>query len=258
MAELPIVDLHHGKYAWKDETGCDWDVSKSAEAVQAGIGNLLSRIGKVWKIVVPVLGDFFHSDNRHGTTEKSGHILDVDTRFQNVASTGVMIMHNVISECCRHAHNVEVVIVPGNHDFVAPFWMSMVLSAFYSKCGNVTVCQKPTPRRYVQWGKVLIGMAHGNGPKLKDWVNIMAVEQPQMWSESKHRTWHLGHIHRGKSLSPLQVDTEMGCTVEFLNALTATDAWHTEQGYVNPIRRAEAFVWDKEEGLVQRLYKDIV
>jgi hypothetical protein len=254
LCELPIVDLHYGKYCWSGETGQDWDTALAAEAALQTTSDLLKRVGSVDRIVIPVLGDFFHADNRNGVTEGSGHILDVETRFQNVTKTGVELMHDIISGCTKHTNDVHVVIVPGNHDPHSAWWMSVVLDAYYSKCDGVAVDLSPRPRKYMPWGECLLGWAHGMGPKLKDWVSIMAVEQPKMWSDSKHRTWHLGHIHRGKSLQPVQVDTEVGCTVEFLNALTATDAWHNEQGYVNPIRRGEAFVWHKLNGLMARYF----
>jgi hypothetical protein len=31
--------------------------------------------------------------------------------------------------------------------------------------------------------------------------------------------------------------------------VTAPDAWHSENGFVGSTRRAQAFVWDQEQGL---------
>ena len=44
-----------------------------------------------------------------------------------------------------------------------------------------------------------------------------------------------------------------GVMVRYLRALTGIDAWHHLKGFTGSLQGAEAFVYDREEGLVANL-----
>jgi hypothetical protein len=54
---------------------------------------------------------------------------------------------------------------------------------------------------------------------------------------------HLGHLHSE------QVYEYSGFIQRRISSITATDDWHNEMGYVQTIRKAQAFLWHKENGL---------
>lgn len=41
-----------------------------------------------------------------------------------------------------------------------------------------------------------------------------------------------------------------GVKVTYLTSPSAPDAWHFQKGYVGSIRGAEAFIYDKRQGLI--------
>ena len=70
----------------------------------------------------------------------------------------------------------------------------------------------------------------------------MQIEQPQAWGETIFREWHLGHLH---SEHAKEVG---GIIIRRISSITGTDAWHKEKGFIGAVRKAQAFVWDKELG----------
>jgi len=91
-------------------------------------------------------------------------------------------------------------------------------------------------------------LAHGN-KKFTDYPGIMAAEKPKMWGDTIWREAHVGHHHRRQRLLQ-DLQEYAGATVRVLPSLRPPDAWHSEQGYVGNIRAAEAYVWNKNEGLI--------
>ena len=109
---------------------------------------------------------------------------------------------------------------------------------------------EPKPRKYVRYGRVLLGITHGNEEKHSSLPTIMASECPEHWGQTTTRVWHIGHLHKKKQVHFIGTDTIDGVIVTTLPALCATDAWHHLKGYVNPHRAAEAYIWSKKRGYV--------
>ena len=70
-----------------------------------------------------------------------------------------------------------------------------------------------------------------------------------MWAKSKFREWHLGDKHHKKDLL-YRTEDNNGVTIRLLRSLSATDSWHFDKGFIGGIQAAEAFLWDRERGLV--------
>jgi hypothetical protein len=256
MLELPIYDAHVGKYAWAAECGPgqDWDTDTAVRMYLSGAEQVMTRAGvSPGKILVVFGGDYFHSDTRDNRTELSGHALDVDSRYARNIRAGAVMAREIIRMALRRAGEVEVVVLKGNHSWHSEHWLAMLLEAYWCDEPRVTVRLNPAPRQYVEWGRVLLGLAHGDRVKPRDLPNIMAVEAAAQWSRSVYRHFHLGHIHKAHTLHPVCIDSHVGVVVEYLPSLTSTDAWHAEQGYVNPQRVIEGIVWDRAFGQVSRL-----
>ena len=69
-----------------------------------------------------------------------------------------------------------------------------------------------------------------------------------MFGRTLFRECHTGHTHMTK------LDEQHGVRVRVLPALCPADAWHSENGYIGNKRSAEAYVWDKNEGLISVVY----
>ncbi len=104
-------------------------------------------------------------------------------------------------------------------------------------------------RKYFEFGKVLLGFTHGD--KGSNYPMLMATERSDAWSRTSFREIHTGHRHCDK------VTEDHGVKVRILPALCPPDDWHQEHGYVENQRQAEAFIWNKDQGLVATvLYND--
>ena len=244
MLELPIMDFHLGKLAWGDETGQDdYDLKIAEKLWKDTVTDILSKVsvlGDPEYILFPVGQDFFHFDTPRVTTT-AGTQLDSDTRWQKMFTKGVELLVWAVEQCHALAP-VKVMWVPGNHDQMLSYAAVVGLSQRYAHTESIDVDLCPTPRKYHLYGDNLIGFAHGEneGKRLE---GLMQIEASEMWGKSIFREFHMGHLHTESSV------TKNGIVFRRISAITATDAWHSEKGFIGSVRQAQAFVWDREQGL---------
>jgi len=249
MLELMIPDLHLGKLAWGEETGYgNYDSKEACRLYREAVSTLVARTAH-WSpefITLIVGNDFFHSDNKQGTTTK-GTPLDNDSRFAKMFRAGRQMMTDVIEALHAHAP-VRVICQPGNHDSQSAWLLGEALECWFRHTPTVEVLNAPTPRKYMEWGAVLLMWEHGDKGKREDTPLLMAVEQPEAFGRTAFREIHTGHLHK------VQTNERMGIRVRVCPALCDADAWHSESHYVGNMRQAEAFVWSKEEGLIAQAF----
>lgn len=248
LLEFAPFDLHWGKLAWAEESGHDYDMKEAALALNKSIDYTIQAASKfpINKILFPFGNDFFQIDNEQNATT-AGTRQDVDSRFKKILREGRKIVIETIEKLKKIAP-VDVVIVAGNHGNLSEFMLGDLLEVKYEKDVNVNVNNSAMSRKYYSYGKNLIGFTHGNEEKSADLVGIMATEQPNLWSQCKHRFWHLGHFHM------MQEREQQGVKIQYLASLSGSDAWHTKKGYVNNTRGVNSFLYDKEMGLVHRIF----
>lgn len=242
MLEVPIVDLHLAKLAWEPETGENYD-SKIAELrFMDVIYDVVERAKGIEfeQIIFPIGNDFFNYDDAEGGTRK-GTKQDNDSRWQKMYLKGNELLIRAIDILAQLAP-VKVFQIPGNHDFATSFYAIVNIASWFRNDENVTVDTNPRTRKYVEFGKCLIGFTHGDKEKRRIFGN-MQIEAPEAWGRTKYREWHAGHLHSE------HVKEEHGVIVRNLSSVTGTDAWHYESGYTGAIAKNQAFVWDKERGL---------
>lgn len=255
--EFCLFDAHLGKFGWGQETGTDYDSTIAERCVRLAVEDLLaqSQSYRCDETILPVGNDLLHVDNVAGLTTM-GTPQDRDTRYQLMFRRARGLMSWAISVCAERT-NVRVVIIPGNHDALSAWTLGEVLAAEYANDPRVSFDGSPRKRKYVLYGKNLIGYAHGHAEPHKRLPEIMAAEVPDLWAASQYREWHLGHLHKSKVTQPLYVDDHAGCTVRVLRSLSGTDAWHAQMGYVGNTRGAEAFIWRKSGGLRANLFHQV-
>jgi hypothetical protein len=245
MLEINIADHHFGKLAWGQETGhSDYDV-KIAEALwDDAVEALVQRTSSIsYERVVLIVGnDLLHADNKQGTTTK-GTQVTTDSRYPK---TFTLVRRAIVRtvERLRLIAPVDVVIVPGNHDELSSFCLGDALECWFAKCPGVTVNNSPTMRKYMEWGSVMLMWTHGNAGKLENYPILMASEQRQMWGRTIWREAHTGDKHQRKLIEL------HGVAVRILPTLCAADDWHSKMQFVGNMRCAEAYIWNKDEGLV--------
>jgi hypothetical protein len=248
LLEFAPFDLHWGKLAWEEETGHNYDMKEATMALNKSIDYTIQMASKfdIKKIIFPFGNDFFQIDNEQNTTT-AGTKQDVDSRFKKILKEGRKIVIETIDKLKKIAP-VDVLIVTGNHGGLSEFMLGDLLEVKYEQDPNVNIDNSAMSRKYYKFGKTLIGYTHGDQERVNDLVGIMATEKPKEWGESQHRFWHLGHMHM------MQSREMQGVKIEWLPSLSATDAWHKKRGYVSNTRGVVSSIFDKDMGLVNRIY----
>ncbi|MEK9723559.1 MAG: LysR family transcriptional regulator [Rhodospirillaceae bacterium] len=221
----PMGDPHVGMYSWHEETGHDFDLGIAERNLSRAVDHLVALAPPTEHAVVINLGDMLHADNQAGVTARSGHALDVDSRWQRVMVTAIRIMHRTIDRALSKHQHVSVFNAIGNHDDLSSLMLALALAERYRDDPRVTVDTSPNVFRFHRFGDNLIGVTHGNGLKIDQLPGIMAHDVPKLWGETRHRFWYVGHVHH------TQVKEVPGCTVESFRTLAPRDAWHNAKGY---------------------------
>lgn len=248
---------HVGMYADERETldsdyNCDIAAQRMVEATTA----LAARATNPDKCVVVFGGDMLHADNRSNQTPASKHPLDVDTRYHRVVKYVIEACTSCVDIAATIAPEVEIVVLEGNHSAHSELWLAQVLSAYYSRCSNVSVMLSASSRKHIIWGDNLLVWAHGDRIAAQKWAMIVAAEFAKEWGATKYRHLKCGHVHHKKAFAPIVIDEQSGLVVEYLEALCATDAWHAGAGFVGSQKGASAFEYHKSEGLMTRHFKN--
>jgi hypothetical protein len=243
MLEVSIADLHIGKLAWGKESGEDYDSKIACQRFISAVNDILSRTRneKFQKIILPIGNDLLNSDTPSGTTTK-GTQLTNDSRWQKLYFDVVHILIQGIDLLSSIAP-IESFWIPGNHDTMSSFYVASYLSAWYKKSKIVSVDVSPTPRKYIEFGKCLVGFSHG-AEDAKRIPQLMQVEAREAWGRTYFHEFHLGDLHHET------VVENGGLIIRRLSSLTSNDDWHTDKGYVGAIHKAQAFTWNKERGLL--------
>lgn len=252
-----IADLHLGMYSWAQEVGADYDVDTADRIFTSAIHELVADAPPTETAVILNLGDFFHSDNNEKRTLKSGNILDVDTRYARVMRTGVDIMLQAIHLALQKHDKVVVVSIPGNHDPYGTIALRTALQAYFHGHDHVTIVDSPSPFFFHQFGKVMIGAAHGDMAKPHQMVNIMAAKEPGMWGSSDYRYVYLGHIHKKTKGATVDMSGEVGgATWETFQTIAPRDAWGNSMGFTAG-RSLQAIVLHKDRGERMRIISPV-
>lgn len=256
LLEVNIFDLHLGKVAWMEETGENYNIQIACSRFEQALDFLVEKAStnKVDKILFPIGNDFFNSDYSHPFSRTTkGTPQEEDTRWQNTFRIGRKLVIKAINKLSLIAP-VDVIMIPGNHDYEKNFYLGDSLEGWFHNNDNVSIDNSPSPRKYYRYGKVLIGFTHGSEEKLTDLPGIMAQEVPYLWGATLYREFHLGHLHQRKSRAFLPTTEVQGTVVRHMSSLSATDAWHHKKGYIGAVKSAEALIWDKELGLESNIY----
>ncbi len=268
LLEVSIFDLHIGKLAWGGETYENYDVKIARERFLKALETLIQRASgfPYSRILFPVGNDFFNSDTIYNTTTK-GTPQDEDLRWQKTFKIGSRLLIDAINLLKQTGAPVDVLVIPGNHDFERSYYLGEFLDAWFNNDPVVNIDNGASPRKYYVFGKVLLGFTHGSEEKEGSLPLIMAsdiISKPY-WSETKYHEWHVGHIHRKRNVTYSIYDNkektlneDLGVTVRYLSSLTGTEEWHHKKGFIGCIKAADAFIWNDEFGLVANLNTNLI
>jgi len=243
----PFGDPHFGMYAWGEESGEDWDLDKAEATLSQAMSDLVYLSPPTETAILANLGDALHADDSSNRTSRSGHALDVDTRYSKVVRVVVRTFVRAIRTALKKHRRVHVLNLIGNHDDHSALWLSVALDAMFSADPRVVVDTSPNPFRYYRFGSCLFGFVHGDGGKAKvrDLPEIMAADRAEDWGKTRHRHFYTGHVHHES------VKERRAVTVETFRVLPPSDAWHHRTGYRSQ-RDMRCDIWHKDHGMVLR------
>lgn len=245
MTVYPIGDHHVAMYSWAEETGADYDIKIADRLLTSAMSYLVEQSPPSEQAVIINVGDFFHVDNLKNETARSGNTLDVDTRYAAMIRAGVKMLRMAIESALAKHAKVKVICATGNHDDIGSLWLSLALSLLYERNPRVEIETGPGKFHYHKFGKVLIGVTHGDTGKPEKLAGVMAADKPEMWGQTQFRYWITGHVHNRKQLEL------PGVMWETFRTLAPSDAWAHGAGY-RAGRDMTAIVFNAEHGEIGR------
>ena len=250
LTVYPMGDPHLGLYAWGEETGDDFDLKIGEATLCDAVKRLIACSPDSKTGLILNLGDFFHSDSQDNRTSRSGHPLDVDTRWAKVLRVGVRTLMSCVEAAARKHEKVIVKCLSGNHDDQTSQMLSIALALFYEGNERVIVDESPSKFWFHRFGSVLLGATHGDTCKPPALPGIMAHDRAEDWGATQHRYWYTGHIHNQNVME------FPGVIWESFRTLAGKDAWTASKGYRSG-RDMYAIVHAKDYGEVERHRVDI-
>lgn len=250
LAVYPWGDPHFGQYSWAEETGDDYDLTIAENLHYQAIDRLVYCTPAAKQAILISVGDTTHGDDSTNQTPASKHQLDVDTRWRKVLKVTVLTFERCIRRLLERHEKVEVIVVPGNHDPHAAAAIVMALAMLYRKNPRVTINESPSKFVYRRFGKVLLGVTHGDTCKLEKLGELMAADQREDWGKTEHRHWFTGHWHHKK------FHEGPGWTGEVLRTLAGKDAYAASHAYRSR-RDMQSVVFHRERGEIERHRVDV-
>lgn len=250
LTVYPMGDPHLGMYAWGEETGTDFDLDIAERNLTEATRRLVDASPASAQALIVNVGDFFHGDNSTNRTNRSGHALDIDSRYQRVLRIGIRTMRTCIEAALAKHDTVRVINEVGNHDENTAQALALALSLLFESNPRVSFDLSPAKFHYHQFGKNLIGVTHGDMVKPDALGGIMATDQPEAWGATRFRYWLTGHVHNRR------VFELPGCLVESFRTLAGKDSWTAASGY-RAGRDMQSIVLHREFGERERHHIDI-
>jgi hypothetical protein len=244
LYEIAFPDLHFGRLTWHEESGADYDVKIAREYLLTAVDKLLyhTQFYPISRILIPFGNDYFNVNSKTNATAK-GTPQQEDTRWQKTFRLGRQLAVEVIDMCSAIAP-VDVLMIPGNHDEERLFYLGEVIHSWYNNNPNVQIDNRAIHRKYYQYGKNLIGFAHGADEKLNQLPMLMANDVPEMWASTTYREYHTGDKHKTNKLDEAETG---GVIVRVLPSLVEFDAWTYNSGYLGS-KMAMGFMWQPSGG----------
>jgi hypothetical protein len=243
MAVFCPSDLHIGKL------GVDgYCIERARALVMQTTERLISQVqryGEPERTLLVLGSDWSHIDNAMGGTTR-GTLQDLDgLPGLSLVETQYEIAAELI-DLVRQLGDVEVCVVPGNHDEWSSYHLRAALALAYRGEKDVHMFGDCKPRQYVEYGRSLLMLEHGDGAKPKDYVPIMAKERSEQWGRTAYRYAITGHLHHLK-------EQDVGVYHMQAPSLSGKDRWHDKKGYVTADRANVAYLFDRRHGHTARI-----
>ena len=246
LATYWFGDPHFGLGSSADDGGEESDIDETDRLTRAGIDAMVSRTPETERAILGFIGDNLHANDGSALTPQHRNPLDVDPRGFGSAflSCSRAIAYSVSRALSKH-EQVEVWVLPGNHDPDAAFAVAVAISMFFDNQPRVTV---RLSRDYLWWttfGKNLIAACHGDKIKPMEVHGVLSNDCRDVWHQVEFRYVFFGHIHHDT------VTEYQRTRLESLRTLAKSDAWHRGKGY-RSMRDTRAVIYHADGGEAER------
>tara|TARA_R100000655_G_scaffold77245_1_gene116299 strand:- start:5390 stop:6694 length:1305 start_codon:yes stop_codon:yes gene_type:complete len=248
LLEISAFDLHLGKIGIK---GDEYSLEIAEKRLLGAIDHLLYRAQGYYidKILFIVGHDLLNSDKdwpvpstTRGTPQfNSDYHIDMYRHARKLMIKAIDILSEVA--------DVHVMVIPGNHDRESVMHLGDTLQLYYENNKNVKVDNNECLMKALPYGNNLIISDHGDGPKTNDLPGIIAQRFKNLWSDTVYVEVHRGHYHTNKATKLQAIEELNGITVRNLSSMSATDYWHDSKGFIGNIKKAQAFIYSRQNGL---------
>lgn len=230
--EISLPDIHIGK----------GNTEEIKDAYLTSIAELMRRIDveNLDRIILPIGNDGLNSEGlKRATTKGTPQFDSLDWRESYRIYWQLLV--SAIT-WLREFAPVDVICVPGNHDYERFYYLTDVLEAWFRDTSGVNIHNNSDDRKYYEYGNCMLMFTHGEKEKPKDMAMNMPVEQPEMFARTKFHEVHCGHFHK-----EMVLDEFKKIKVRFIPSICTTDNWHNQHGFLH-LRAAQGFIWNYENG----------
>ncbi|EEK7123200.1 winged helix-turn-helix domain-containing protein [Salmonella enterica subsp. enterica serovar Enteritidis] len=241
-----VSDFHLGMLAWADESGDDWDMKIAEDLFSKWFDAAFQKAPDAGVGVINLLGDFAHFDSLDAVTPASGHVLDADTRYQELVRYMIRMVRRVVNMALVKHKSVRLLIVQGNHDESGMIWLAEMFNTLYDNEPRVFVDTSPDVYKMVQHGKTTLFFHHGHKARFDTIETVMIAKFRKAFGESVYSYAHVGHLHHQKIVESRNMIVEQHRT------LAAKDAYASRGGWMSG-RSANVITYSAEYGEVARL-----
>ena len=248
LLEISAFDLHIGKIGIK---GDEYSMEIAEKRLSNAVEHLLYRAQGYYidKILFIVGQDLLNSDGDWPIPSTTKGTPQFNTDFHiDMYRTARKLMIKTINMLCEIA-NVHVMVIPGNHDRESIMHLGDLLELYYENNDNVKVDNSDCLMKALPYGNNLIISDHGDGPKTNDLPGIISQRFKNLWSNVTYVEVHRGHYHTNKAMKLQAIEELNGITVRNLSSMAATDYWHDAKGFIGNIKKAQAFIYNRQNGL---------
>lgn len=242
LASYWFGDPHFGLGSSSEDGGDDTDIDEADRLTRAAIDNMVSRAPQTGRAILGFIGDNLHANDGSALTPGHKNPLDVDVRgFGAAFLSCTRAICYAISRALEKHDQIEVWIIPGNHDPDAAFAIAVAVSMFFDNNPRVTV---RLSRDYLWWttfGKNLIAAHHGDKIKPMELHGVLSNDCQSVWGDCEFRYVFRGHIHHDTVIEYQRT------RMESLRTLAKSDAWHRGQGY-RSMRDTRVIIYHEQFG----------
>jgi hypothetical protein len=244
---LMLADLHFG---------AGYGTAALEAELEARIDELAARMPPAEKAFIFELGDLLDANDHKGVTPASGNPCDV-MRDDMLSTTqaAVRSMRRGILRLAETHDEVEVHLIPGNHDPTAFIAVLLTLEAHFERNPRVRIHVPRTKLeedfRVVPWGECAVFPHHGHTASWEDLRNVWTDQFPDEWARAKaFRLIATAHFHHDRKRDLV------GCVGEHYRTLHNPNKWARNKCLFNRGSLTGITV-DKNRGEFQRTITNV-